>query len=146
VAVTGAGIGIGADGAIDAGLGAMGLNLSTICHTWPVGARQHPSSLFMVQTGGSRSSLLVSWLGSAGCEYTTASGVLYALIQRAYGTRVGCRELEQAYDWSLPNTWLPAARERLLGLGMDAMARNANRMQYLPHHTPFLTNYPVFCV
>jgi hypothetical protein len=78
VAVTGAGIGIGADGAIDAGLGAMGLNLSTICHAWPVGARQHPPSLSMVQTGGSRSSLLLSWLGSAGCEYTTASGVLYA--------------------------------------------------------------------
>jgi hypothetical protein len=56
VAVTGAGIGAGA-GAIAAGLGAMGLNLSTICHAWPVGARQHPAFLSIVQTGGSRSSL-----------------------------------------------------------------------------------------
>jgi hypothetical protein len=55
-AVTGADIGEGA-GAIAAGLGAMGLNLSTICHAWPVGARQHPAFLSIVQTGGSRSSL-----------------------------------------------------------------------------------------
>jgi hypothetical protein len=49
--------GIGAGGAIATGLGAMGLNLSTICHAWPVGARQHTPFLSMVQTGGSRSSL-----------------------------------------------------------------------------------------
>jgi hypothetical protein len=61
VAVTGAGIGAGA---IATGLGVMRLNLSTICHAWPVGARQHPPFLSIVQTGGSRSSLCcyIGWV------------------------------------------------------------------------------------
>jgi hypothetical protein len=70
VALTGA----GTAGAIAAGLGAMGLNLSMmfpICHAWFLGAKQHPPFLSIVgpnspTSSGTATTSLCCFLGSIG--------------------------------------------------------------------------------